>query len=598
MNYKKNRYSRLKVLIVMIAFSLSGCVKEPAEIAPSPAQPNLKSATLNNAGGAKFIPGQYIIVLKEGVSDVDREANNMGKKYGGKEEHRFKAAIRGFSGKYSKTEIEALRADPNVAYVEQDQEATIVLAQSPATWGLDRVDQQYLPLNSTYNYTQTGAGVYAYIIDTGILTSHTDFGGRAVPGFDAITAGGSAVDGNGHGTHVAGTVGGSAYGLAKNVNLVAVRVLDNNGSGSYSQVIAGIDWVTANHKNPAVANMSLGGGVSTTLDAAVRNSIAAGVTYCIAAGNSTANAGNYSPARVTEAITVAATDKTDKFASFSNYGSVVDISAPGVSITSDWNTSVTATNTISGTSMATPHTTGAVALYLETNTSATPAQVQTALKANATPGTITSLPTGTANLLLYVGTPVPVTIPPAPVLSSPANGATGVSLSPALSWNASPGAASYNLVVTSGSVTVYSKTGITATSQAISGLSNSTSYTWQVSATNTAGTSALSASWSFTTAAVVVPAAPTLISPANGATRVKVPVSLSWSKTSSATSYEVQVSTGTGFTLPLAYNKTGITTTSASVSGLASGTTYYWRVKAVNGTVAGAWSTVRNFKTR
>jgi subtilisin family serine protease len=597
MSFLQNKFSGMKVLIALVAVSLSGCVKEPVEITPQSGQSNLKSGLLTTAAGGKYIPGQYIIVLKEGVTDVDREADDMEKKYGGKEEHRYRSAIKGFSGKYSKTEINALLADPKVAYIEQDQEAHIVLTQSPATWGLDRVDQQYLPLNNSYSYTQTGAGVYAYIIDTGILTTHSDFGGRAVPGFDAITIGGTAVDGNGHGTHVAGTIGGSTYGLAKNVNLVAVRVLDNNGSGSFSQVIAGIDWVTANHKNPAVANMSLGGGASTTLDAAVRNSILAGVTYCIAAGNSAANAGNYSPARVTEAITVGATDNTDKFASFSNYGSVVDLSAPGVSITSDWFTSVTATNTISGTSMATPHTAGAVALYLEANSTATPAQVQTALKANATPGRITSLPTGTANLLLFVGIPVPVTIPPVPVMSSPANAATGVSVSPTLVWNASAGATSYNLLVTKGGVTVYSYAGLTTTSKAITGLTNSTTYNWQVSATNSAGTSALSSAWSFTTAAVTAPAAPVLSSPASNATRVRIPVTLSWKASTGATSYEAQVSTGNTFT-SLAFSKSGIVTTSTATTGLSSGITYYWRVRAVNTAGPGVWSAVRSFKTR
>jgi subtilisin family serine protease len=281
---------------------------------------------------------------------------------------------------------------------------SIDATQTGATWGLDRVDQHPLPLDGSYTYNNDGSGVTAYIIDTGIRYDHVEFGGRAVKGVDEVTPGGDASDCNGHGTHVSGTVGGTTYGIAKNVKLVAVRVLNCNGSGTTSGVIAGIDWVTSDHQakgGSAVANMSLGGAKSSSLNQAVANSVAAGVVYSVAAGNSTADACNSSPSSEPSAITVAASNSSDVFASFSNFGTCVDIIAPGVSITSAWNTSSTATNTISGTSMASPHSTGASALYLAANPGSTPAQVANALTANATSGVISGVPAGTPNKLLY-----------------------------------------------------------------------------------------------------------------------------------------------------------------------------------------------------
>jgi subtilisin family serine protease len=300
-----------------------------------------------------------------------------------------------------RAEALALSEDPRVLYVEEDSEMVAIATQTGATWGLDRVDERDRPLTGTYSYTSTGSGVNAYVIDTGIRRTHTQFGGRAYAGFTAIYDGRGTTDCNGHGTHVSGTIGGSKYGVAKSVRLFAVRVLSCSGSGSTSGVIAGIDWVTANHNRPAVANMSLGGGASSALDAAVRNSIAAGVTYAIAAGNSNANAGNYSPARVSEAITVGSSTSSDAKSSFSNFGSVVDIFAPGSSITSAWSTSDTATNTISGTSMATPHVAGMAARYLQGNPGASPATVRNALVSAATTNRLRGLPSGTANRLLF-----------------------------------------------------------------------------------------------------------------------------------------------------------------------------------------------------
>jgi subtilisin family serine protease len=334
--------------------------------------------------------GTYIVTLDP--TSAPGQAADRAARLGGRIEHVYSAAMRGYAVRLPSALAARLSTLPGVVDVEADSTFTLDSTQNGPDWGLDRIDQKALPLSKTYSSTATGVGVTAYIIDTGIEFAHSDFGGRAVSGFDAVD-GGSADDCNGHGTHVAGTVGGTIYGVAKAVNLVAVRVLDCSGSGSTSGVIAGIDWVTANHVSPAVANMSLGGGVSTALDNAVSASIASGVTYSIAAGNGNAygipqDACKSSPARVTTALTVAATDSKDAPASWSNYGSCVDLFAPGVNIASDWYTTTTATNTISGTSMATPHVTGVAALYLQTHPAATPAMVSTALNAAASKGVV------------------------------------------------------------------------------------------------------------------------------------------------------------------------------------------------------------------
>jgi subtilisin family serine protease len=376
------------------------------------------------------VPGQYVVVFKDVLvrgDDVAAESDALSRGHGGQLLRTWRAAIRGFAVRMTEAQAQALAADPRVAFVEEDAEVHLDATQAGATWGLDRIDQLNRPLDGSYTSNVDGSGVSAYIIDTGLRTTHAQFGGRASGSFSAITDGNGTNDCNGHGTHVTGTVGGSTYGVAKNVRLFAVRVLDCQGSGSISGVISGIDWVTSNHLSPAVANMSLGGAASTALDQAVRNSIASGVTYAIAAGNSAADACGASPARVATAITVGASDINDLKASFSNFGTCVDLFAPGVSITSSWATGDTATNTISGTSMATPHVTGAAALYLSANPAATPAQVASALVANASAGVLTSVGTGSPNKLLYekfigaVAGP-PDTTPPTATLSTPAAG--------------------------------------------------------------------------------------------------------------------------------------------------------------------------------
>jgi subtilisin family serine protease len=352
--------------------------------------------------------GTYIVVLKGSGAPARAIAAEAAQRFGGNVEFVYTHALRGFAITLPDAATQALTRDPRVASVEADGLYSADTAQAGATWGLDRIDQRTRPIDGLFHYASTGAGVTAYVIDTGIRYSHSEFGGRAVPGYDAVTAGGSAADCNGHGTHVSGTVGGATYGVAKDVRLVGVRVLDCNGSGTTAQVVAGIDWVTGDHQagQPAVANMSLGGSASTAIDTAVRDSIADGVAYSIAAGNGflglfAQNACNTSPARVTEAMTVSATDSSDKKPSWANVGSCVDWFAPGVGVTSAWNSSDTATNTISGTSMATPHTTGVAALYLQGNPAASPADVQAALRAATTKGVVISSGTGTPNALLF-----------------------------------------------------------------------------------------------------------------------------------------------------------------------------------------------------
>jgi len=389
----------------LLPFGLVSLALAACSDVPSPVGPTLAPTASPTASRSEAIAGRYIVVFRQGT-DVDRESARLASALDGRVTHTYRAALRGMAIELPDAAAAALANVPSVALVEQDQIMTASTTQTPATWGIDRIDQRTLPLNTSYVYDKTGAGVTAYIIDTGILFAHSEFaGGRATSGYDAVD-GGSADDCNGHGTHVAGTVGGATYGVAKNVSLVAVRVLGCGGSGSNSGVIAGVDWVTANHAPSAVANMSLGGGLSSALDQAVANSIAAGVTYGVAAGNGNflgwaQNACNYSPANVPSAITVSATDATDTKASWANYGTCVDIFGPGVNITSSWYDG--ATKTISGTSMATPHVVGAAALYLEGNPSATPAQVASALTGNATANLVRNGGSGSPNRLLYTG---------------------------------------------------------------------------------------------------------------------------------------------------------------------------------------------------
>jgi subtilisin family serine protease len=367
-------------------------------------------------GAAGSVRDSYIVVLRTAdQAQVASTAGSLGKRYGGAVRRNFTATVKGFSVTMSAAAARRLAANPAVAYVEQDRIVQLSGTQSNPTWGLDRLDQKALPLSKSYT-SGSASNVTAYVLDTGVLTPHADFGGRARSGYDFIDSDAVANDCNGHGTHVAGTVGGSAYGVAKDVKLVGVKVLNCSGSGAYSQIIAGVDWVTKNAVKPAVANMSLGGTTSTALDDAVKRSIAAGITYALAAGNDNKDACTQSPARTPAAITVGASDSADARASFSNWGKCLDLFAPGAKILSTSKANATATTTMSGTSMASPHVAGAAALVLGANPTASPAQVRDALVNGATAGKVTGAGTGSPNLLLYTGvTPVIATPTPAPV---------------------------------------------------------------------------------------------------------------------------------------------------------------------------------------
>ena len=348
------------------------------------------------------IQGQYIVVLEDFITDIPGAVQALSRVHGGEVGYIYDTALRGFSIRLPEPAARALARDPYVKYVEEDGEVEAIASQTisdSGLWGLDRINQRDLPLNGYFTYTYTGNGVRVYVIDTGIRSSHAQFEGRAMAVYDAF--GGNGSDCNGHGTHVAGTIGGKTYGVAKKSLPRGVRVLDCNGSGSWSGVIAGIDWVTKNHIKPAVANLSLGGSANSSVDTAVKNLISAGVTTAVAAGNSNADACYYSPARVAAALTVGSTTKSDYRSSFSNYGSCVDLFAPGSSIKSAWYTSDSAYNTISGTSMASPHVAGVAALYLHKYGHQSPSTVNGAIINNATTSRLKSIGSGSPNRLLF-----------------------------------------------------------------------------------------------------------------------------------------------------------------------------------------------------
>jgi subtilisin family serine protease len=382
----KPLHTALALGSVVVLAACSDSATAPAVAPPAP----LLSAATNG------ISEEYIVVLREGADPTSVAAIA-----GVSPRHVYTSALNGFSASLNRGQLTALQHNPNVAYIEQDQVMGTAATQSNATWGLDRIDQRNRPLSGTYTYNTTASGVYAYVIDTGIYTAHTDFGGRASNVYDAF--GGNGQDCNGHGTHVAGTVGSNTWGVAKRVRLRGLRVLNCSGSGSTSGIISAVDWVRANRINPAIANMSLGGGYSSALNTAVNNLSNSGVFVAVAAGNSSANACNYSPASASAATSVAASTSSDARASYSNYGSCVHLYAPGSSIRSTWHTSTSATNTISGTSMASPHVAGVAALYKATYGNAGSSTIRNWILNNATTNVISGNVSGTPNRLLFKG---------------------------------------------------------------------------------------------------------------------------------------------------------------------------------------------------
>jgi len=409
--------ARFGVCTLALTLILAACgqsAEQPTATLPTPGAASVdrtdRLAPILGSSNPEAIPGQYIVVLSDGT-DTSLIAQDTGSliqtlgldPQGITVQHVYTQALNGFAAKLSTQNLATLQRDKRVKYIQQDSLAHAVATQTNATWGLDRVDQRDLPLNGTYTYDQTASNVTAYILDTGIRTSHQQFGGRAVWGTNTLNDGNNT-DCNGHGTHVAGTVGATTYGVAKSVKLVAVKVLNCQGSGAYSAIIAGINWALNNKSGPAVANLSIGGGYDKAVNDAVNNAASKGLVMVVAAGNNNQNACNYSPASAASAITVGSTTKTDARSSFSNFGSCLDLFGPGSDITSAWHTSDTATNTISGTSMATPHVAGAAALILAANPTYTTSQVTSAILNTATPNKVTSAGSGSPNKLLYTGT--------------------------------------------------------------------------------------------------------------------------------------------------------------------------------------------------
>ena len=403
-----NHVSRNKKRRISLAVGAAVAVAGGATLLTLPAGASPAEGTVYGAGAKDAVKGSYIVMLKDGEGAPGIRAASNGEdlveEYGGKVKRTYKSSVNGFSASgLSAEEARRLAADGKVDKVVQNQRFTITGTQSSPPWGLDRIDQAKTKLDKKYTYPSgAGAGATAYVLDTGVRIGHKDFGGRASYGFNAFDGSKKASDGHGHGTHVAGTIAGGKYGVAKKAKVVAVKILKDNGSGTTESAVAGIDWVTKHHKGASVANMSIGGPKDAAMDAALKKSIASGVTYAVSAGNESQDASTQSPARVKEAITVAASDKSDKQADFSNYGKLVDLYAPGVDIVSLSNKSNTGTATMSGTSMASPHVAGAAALYAGAHKSATPAQVASALTKGATKGAIKNPSAGTPNKLLRV----------------------------------------------------------------------------------------------------------------------------------------------------------------------------------------------------
>jgi subtilisin family serine protease len=562
---------QIKIGIAGFLFAAVLAVPSPSTARPGevPARPFAESAP---------IPGRYIVVFNNRVKDPAATANTLMRGSGGRIHHTYRFALQGFSATIPDAAYQSIRMNPNVAYIEQDATVRLIsTTQTNATWGIDRLDQRDLPLDSRYTYADSGAGVHAYIIDTGIRSGHREFSGRLAPGATTINDGRGTEDCNGHGTHVASTTGGTTYGVAKAVTLVAVRVLDCQGAGSWSGVIAGIDWVTEqkvrNPSRPMVANMSLGGGANRSVDSALQKSVNAGVVYVVAAGNSSDDACNYSPAREPAALTVGATDNNDSRSSFSNFGACVDLFAPGRSITAAWNSSNTAINTLSGTSMAAPHVAGVVARALQVTPTATAAAIHDRVVSAATPGKVGSAGTGSPNRLLYAdpaGAQDLTNVPPTAVFTA--------SCSDLLcAFNASTSSDS------DGSILGYdwafgdggAATGVTATRA----YSTAGTYTVTLTVTDDRGATDTASQAVTASAANPVPIldAPTGLA-ASDITRSSFRVT--WQASAGATGYVIDVSTRSDFRSLLVNNVDVGSNRYFDINGLKRNTSYFVRMRA------------------